>query len=280
MRNFRDAYRSAVEELPKPSITITKVTDELYHHGRTVARKRRTWMSVIAAACVFLVCGAGTVAAVHYKNSVVEIAGDGFSFTNMEHASQEAAIENPPPSQELTGSPAMARALDEGSPIPQMQETVQVLEAEPVEQREYFSIEEFEAQEEITISIPDLDWLGDTDLIQEENIMITEDGTRVCIRVAYPDDVLFVMQVADNREYSNYATRNIYSGEVVNERTYTNSQGLVYQVFDSQEDGELIATHAGMSVNGRDITLGFFGFGVEMIEKVLFQLDMSVYLTE
>ena len=63
-------------------------------------------------------------------------------------------------------------------------------------------------------------------------------------------------------------------------REVANEQGLVYQVFDSVEDGEVISTHAAISVNGRDLTFSFSGYKIDEVDAVLKQLDVSIYFVE
>ena len=67
-------------------------------------------------------------------------------------------------------------------------------------------------------------------------------------------------------------------GRSCNERSFVNSQGLSYVMFDTvDEAGEIQSVHAVISVNGRDLSMSFAGFEEEEIERVLNGLDLTVY---
>ena len=66
-------------------------------------------------------------------------------------------------------------------------------------------------------------------------------------------------------------------GEVANERSYTNRQGVNFTMFDTVEQGSVDAVHAVVSLNGRDLVMDFKGIAGQEVEKILDTLDMTVY---
>lgn len=154
-----------------------------------------------------------------------------------------------------------------------------VLECKKVEIKTYDSIEEFYQQEDIIIAMPNIEWLGEESEIENVNMIVSEDSREVSLNVYFlSEEKIFSLTQQDNRGIQNYASFYDYMGDAVNERSYCNSQGFEYRIFDSVEDGEVIAVHAAISVNGRDITIDFFDFEEETVKKVLEQLDLSIYL--
>lgn len=163
------------------------------------------------------------------------------------------------------------------SPASLIDDTADELEAIEVEPVEYTSIEEFQKKENVVIAIPDIAWL---DMEPErENITLLNGNENVMISLAEGEKYFYLTQW-DHRAYTGYGSASAFGGESVNERHFTNEQGLDYVMFDTLEDGEIISTHAVISVNGRDLTLDFGGFEQEKIEQVLRQLDLSIYFEE
>lgn len=275
MRNFGDAYRDAMDELPKFHIDAETVRDELHHRRMANARLHRRLVSAAAAACVFLICGVGAAAAANYHSSVIRVRNGGFSFTGGENAPMmmaEGTAGDLPDGANVPCAPAAAQA--EGQPF--MEAAPEELEAVIMEPIVYDSVKSFREQEDTTIAIPNPDWLGGG---AEERVTVFEPGGRVLVSMRY-DDRHFTMSQADNRGSKGYASASVFAGESQNERSFVNGQGMSYTVFDSVEDGEITATHAAISINGRDITLDFWGYGQETVEDVLYRLDLGIYFTE
>ena len=113
-----------------------------------------------------------------------------------------------------------------------------------------------------------------------ENVHVIDGGNRVFITLGN-EDVRFSMNQADNRGYESYSSATAYMGESRNERRFANSQGMSYVVIDSVDENEaVISVHAAISMNGRDLTLSFEGFDESTVEKILYELDLSVYYRE
>ena len=82
MDKFQDAYREAVRELPEFHMDVDRAADEL-HHYRMVKQGRKYLITRgCTAAAVFLLCGAGTVAAKSFRDSVVKVNDNGFVITS------------------------------------------------------------------------------------------------------------------------------------------------------------------------------------------------------
>lgn len=295
MHNFREAYKNAVNELPGFRLEACRVQDELHHHRMTAARRKKTFISAAAAVCVFLICGAGTIAAVSYRGSEVKIFNNGFSFTNQTDCEEKCDLSRAAAGESVLaggaetaaaaaypGETPSDRAVDGRNAKNAMGGALEPveLEAVPIETREYDTVEEFLAGEDIVIAIPPADWLGEEENLDWQKVVVADAMNMVNVSYSFKDDSFFSMHQDDNRGTRGYASSSTYMGEAVNERDFINEQGIQYTLFDSEEDGKIVSTHAAVCVNGRDITLDFFEYDVETVEKVLYQLDLSIYFTE
>ena len=311
MRKFREAYRRAVDELPEYHMDAGQVRDELHHQRMVAARRRKAFLSAAAASCVFLICGVGTATAMNYYSSTIKVRDNGFSFQGRDAVifsqdSDFAAGDEGSPRME-DGQPSVARAggevpveqgvggqqySDAGSAGEQqysdagsagedqtLGDQSVVIESVVLEETLYSSIEEFRSSEDIAIAIPQLSWLADPEEIECQDVRVVGDPPKVMVSIRTAD-TSFYMSQDDNRDNQNYASSWAFPGEAVNERVITNDQGLSFTVFDSREDGEITATYAAISINGRDLTFDFNGYDEEVITRVLKELDLSVYVTE
>lgn len=269
MRKFKEAYKQAVDSMPRYHISADCVTDELRHRRLLNRRRRKTAMQAAAAAVLFLACGAGTVTAMNYHKSIFRVTKNGFT------AVSEGALVTE--EDTLPAKEAGAEAEAAQNALTQEREEPQVLEAQTYVPVEYTSIEAFEEAEDISIAIPDQDWLGGTPL--NERVLVMGEGDRVMLTVNY-EECCFSMSQWDHRDVTGYASSTVFTGESDNEREYTNSQGLEYMLFDIMEEGMVSSTHAVISVNGRDLQLDFSGYDEETIEHILNNLDLSIYFKE
>lgn len=271
MDKFRDAYREASEELPRITISAEEVRDEL-HHCRMQRQRRKILLTRgCAAAAVFLLCGAGTVAAKSYRDSVISVRENGFVITS---------------SQEDEGRPAasaeLGRFLDVGSflrigGVFSVEDTIPEEEVECFEPEivEYDSIDAFRAAESMVMVLPEKGLFAEE--FTSERICVISEGEDIYMDLMN-DESYFSLHQMDHRQYENYSTATAYMGESCNERNFVNSQGLNYVVFDTvDEAGELQSVHAVISVNGWDLTVSFGGFEENEIERVLNGLDLTVY---
>ncbi len=290
MRDFRDAYQEAMNELPKFSLDADKVSDRLHHQKMVAAARRKALVSVATAASVFLLFGLGTAVAVNYRSSQLEVNENGFAFVGGEAAgySPGEGAETPMlaslpagngrmalPEEEFQGEAGAARkedadeagAADEGAV------------GEECEQTEYDTIEAFLAAEQIPIAIPDLESLGDG-TVEFQNVVVTPDLGDVHVSLGFDDGKVFFMDQQDNRGSLGYASGYAYPGKMVNERLLTNDQGFAWTLADCERDGEVVGICAAISVNERDITMSFFGYENVEVDAILKHLDFSIYFEE
>lgn len=271
MDRFRDAYREASKELPQITISAQEVRDELRHCRIQRQRRKILLTKGCAAAAVFLLCGAGTVAAKSYRDSVISVRENGFVITS----SQEE--ENlPAASAELGKFLDIASFLKIGG-VFSIEDAVPEGELECLEPEimEYDSIDAFRAAESAVMVLPQKEWFAEE--FTSERVCVIGEGEDIYMDLMN-EESYFSLHQMDHRQYENYSTATSYMGESCNERNFVNSQGLNYVVFDTvDEAGELQSVHAVISVNGWDLTVSFGGFEENEIERVLNGLDLTVY---
>ena len=268
MDKFQDAYRSASQELPGFRMDAEKVRDEVHHYR--MQRQGRKYLLVrgCTAAAVFLLCGAGTVAAKNIRNSIIQVREGGVTISGTTDRPSDGSDE---------WLPDVASMLKEGGvfsiedDIPE----AQVLESYETELTEYNSLEAFFAADNIVLAVPDMALLGEE--FTTERVVVMDEGRDVQVTLSNEDTSLSMLQ-SDNREFENYSTGITFGGSSANEREFANSQGISYVMFDSvDEEGHTESVLAVVSVNGRDLTITFRGFEEDVIEKTLFSLDLTVY---
>lgn len=279
MRKFQDAYREAVDGLPMRRLTAEELLNGPPERSRG---GQNIWIKGAAAAAVLLLCSVSTVTAVNYHKSRISIEQQGYSLTSVAEDNGEAAdtggeagngaFGNVESGNEATPrmaaySPEEGGADDEGYFV----ETIE-------EQREYSSVEDFRQAEQITMALPEPQWLGEEEAVWQ--IYVMGEGDSVTAMLFGGDERSFMMHQWDTRGLAGYASSTAYTGESANERNLTNSQGLTYVVFDSVEGGEIISTHAVISANGRELCMDFQGYDGAVIERVLSTLDLSVYYAD
>lgn len=302
MRNFREDYKKAIKKLPEFHMDADRVHDELHHRKMVSARRRKKLISAVSAACVLILCSVGTVSALSYYSSRIIVERNGFSFLGKGAQTEEEML------ADLSDMPAegendMARGADRetvsdawnageddfleagGGVFGKERDSAEEYayleaEVEDINERTYDSIEEFYRNEDIVIAIPEPEWLGDVSQLTQQQVIVS-DG---CFPMVYVSmdfgEQSFFMSQTDNRESEGYASSTVFSGDAVNERSLVNDQGMEYCLFDSVEDGEVISTHAAISINGRDLILNFFHYESSVVDAVLKQLDVSIYFIE
>lgn len=257
MRNFRDAYCSAMNELPKYHIDAASVLDELHHHKMIAARRRKVFATAAAAASVFLLCGIGTATALSSRDSVIRVRNNGFEIAVglMMDVIPEDEDEEDLPVDLFPGT-----------------EPVEMEAVLITPSASYSTVDEFLEQESIVIAIPELEALGDTITFQHVDVL----GNYVIVAVESGENY-FSLSQTDFRGETSWVSFSSSSGTAVNERTFANLQGLAYVMYDSMEDGEIISINAAITVQGRELSMRFFGYEEEVVEEILFNLDLSVY---
>lgn len=263
MRNFREAYRDSMKELPEFHMEAGDIQDEIRHASfvrrNAAAARHRILARGVTAAALFLVCGVGTVTAMNYRSGIIEVRGNGYSV--------------------VSEGTQIVSCDEEGEEVPVCTEEEAVYEeiVECCEPETYDSLESFYAAEDIAAAIPDPQWFDTS--FDSQQVMVMEQGEHIMISFS-GENASFHMSQWDTRGYEGYASSTAYMGESVNERSFINNQGLDYVMFDTVEDGEITSTHAVISVNGRNLSLDFYGFEEAAIESILNKLDLSVYFRE
>lgn len=275
MSRFQDAYREAVESLPEFH-GDAGWTDSGVAHRRFLSDRRRRGLAAFGtAAALFLLCGAGTAFALNCRRGEIRVNDTGFTVTGWQDDGAQSAAAGEENAKMKTGGVSMSRkeAPDEAAGMQDCEaEAAEYSMAEPVE---YGSVEEFLAAETVAVPLPD--WsLFDTEF-SEQNVIVAEDSVTILMM---GEGKYFRLDQQDHRAAVAYSVGTAYMGESRNERTYTNSQGFDFVVFDTVDEEETKVTHAVISVNGRDLTLDFSGFSGDVTEEVLNTLDLSVYFVD
>ena len=278
MDKFQDAYREAVKELPGVQMDAGRVQDELHHYKMLKQGRKYLITRGCTAAAVFLLCGAGTVAAKSIRDSIIRVNDNGFVITSENAVSDTKNRKGIPDTASILKTGGVF-SIEDDFPDEAALNGVEVVEYEP-QKEEYDSLEAFFTQSDVAATVP----APDKELLEmeftSEHVHVIDGGKHIFITL-YNEDVYFSLAQVDNRGYESYSSATAYMGESRNERSFTNSQGMNYVVFDSvDEKEEVMSVHAAISVNGRDLTLSFEGFDESMVEKVLYELDLSVYFQE
>lgn len=284
MDKFQDAYREAMEELPKLHMDAGRVQDELHHYKMLRQGRKYLITRGCTAAAVFLLCGVGTVAAKSFRDSIIRVNDNGFVITSENALAETETGKEIPDTMAVPDAMSILRAggvfsTEDDIPDEELLDEAEVVEYGP-QMDEYDSLAAFFAGSDVAagVPVPDGELLGME--FTNENVHVMDGGKRVFITLCN-EDVYFSLTQSDNRGYESYSSATAYMGESRNERIFTNSQGMNYVVIDSVDENEaVISVHAAISVNGRDLTLSFQGFEEVEVEKILYGLDLSVYFQE
>ena len=248
MNDFREDYRQAVRELPKLHMKSECVQDEIHHRKIQQKRRNRNVAKGCTAAAVLLLFGAGTVAAKGYMNAVIEVRDSGYTVTGGENLETTLA----------------ARSGNE--------------EAGISESREYEDFQDFLEHSSVINKIPDISFLEPE--VEGACVSVIDDSMMTSVMVIAEGKYFSLMQ-NDYRGVESYSSATGYTGRTENESSYINAQGLSYTLFDTvDDDGQVEATHAVIAVEGRELSMSFHGFEAETIEKILADLDLTVYFAE
>ena len=271
MDKFREEYRHAAGELPQPHLDAAKVQDELHHYKMQRQGSKSLITRGCTAAAVFLLCGAGTVAAKNIRESIIRVNDNGFTISS--HTEKE--LED---FQKGILDPASVLKIGGVSSIEDDVPEVALADAYEPEIEEYDSLKAFREEGNVAVPEFDLSLLGQE--FTGERVDVVDGGTDVTISLSNENTVFFMHQM-DHRGYESYSSGISYMGTSSNERKLTNESGLAYVMFDSvNEKGETESVHAAISLEGRDLTITFQGFDEEVIEAFLYALDLTVYFQE
>lgn len=266
MSRFQEIYREAVESLPEFHMDAGQADDEIRHRRFLLGRRKRLLAGCCTAAAVFLLCGAGTAFAVNSRSGEIQVNDTGFTVTGLQ---EDTAQPIPREEDVKIGAGGVSLGMKEA---PEEAGAVQEQEAGPVE---YDSVEEFLASETTVVPVPD--WALFDTAFSEEKVIVSENSVTILMT---GEERYFRLDQQDHRNAVAYSSGTAYMGESRDERTFTNSQGFNYVVFDTVDGEETKVTHAVIAVGGRDLTLDFSGFSQDVTEEVLRTLDLSVYFED
>lgn len=274
MRRFQDAYKDALNTVPRRRL----LANELLAGAPPVGGIRPAggmWVKGVAAAAILAVCSAGTATAVNYHKSQIRVEEQGYSVTGTaQEGVYDSAKKAGAEPDAYSPEGRMAAGNMSGNPSVEEYGCEEITE----QQREYDSVEEFRSSEQITMALPEPEWLGETELKAQIYVSGNSD-TVTAMLFGGEERSLFVTQW-DTRGYESFGSATSYMGDSENERSFTNAQGFSYVMFDSVEGEEILSTHAVISVEGRELSLDFTGYEEAVIERVLRDLDLSVYFRE
>ncbi|MGN1147120.1 MAG: hypothetical protein ACI4TB_01775 [Lachnospiraceae bacterium] len=277
MKDFREAYKEAVDGIQVPVITVEQIADEGRRKKIIQYRRYRKFMAVATAACVFLVCTAGVAAAAGYAKSVIKADEFGFKTADTETARLNNWAEDEKGLQEASLESAMVteEAYDFQEDGDAGIEAASVMEMEEVEQREYGSYAEFREGSQIPLALPDTALLGQP-ILSELYLVCGEDFLFARIDA---EDRYFMINQSYYGETQGHASSIVYPDGVCNERSYTTVQGFTYTVIDSVNTGdEPPCIHAAISIGDYELIVDFDGYSEEEAFKILDAMDLTIYL--
>lgn len=270
MHKFQEEYLQAVErELPEFHMDSETVRSELHHRRMRVQQSRRIVVKGCTAAAVFVLLGAGTVAAKSYMTTMIEMRENGYVISDSGRE-KEILLADDRAEKEVAGGAKDEAGAEEGIAV-----LDDFAEEIPIEEAEYESLSEF-LQKSVTASkIPDLS------LLQSElgngRVSVMEDDMTIFVHVT-GEGRSFCLRQSDYRSAEGFSAATAYGGENANERNLTSAQGLNYTVFDTvDENGAVEMTHAVIIAEGRELSMDFSGFEPEVIEAVLTELNLELY---
>ena len=283
MSRFQEIYREAVEILPELHMDVGQAGDEIRHRRFLLGRRKRLLTGCCTAAAVFLLCGAGTAFAVNSRSGEIRVNDTGFTVTGL----QEDTAQPIPREEEdvkigaggvslgMKEAPEEAGAVQEQEADSAADSLMEKFSADAGGPVEYDSVEEFLASGTAVVPIPD--WTLFDTAFSEEKVIVSENSVTILMT---GEERYFRLDQQDHRNAVAYSSGTAYMGESRDERTFTNSQGFSYVVFDTVDGEETKVTHAVIAVGGRDLTLDFSGFSQDVTEEVLRTLDLSVYFED
>lgn len=297
MNNFGMVYKAEADKIVPIHIDINEVLDE-GRRKRLVRQKRRQMTAkVLAAAAVLFLTTIGSVQAAEYIRNVIQVSESGFRSKDAaaltagggdmgkEAYAQdgETYAQNGETYVQDGEAYAHVKSMEEAAETEiqgmlQMDEEAVTVESynkdtgavEPVEIREYDSIEAFRQAEEAVISLPNIEEKPDT-------VQIWADDMMVSVRQQWGEKSI-LLDCIDYSGSAGHASSTVYAGGVCNERTYTTAQGFSYILVDSAEAQSLPPdVHAAVTVGAYEIYLDFCGYGEAEIGNILESIDLSVY---
>ena len=262
MRSFKEEYQREMDRAGTFHLDVKQVSDEIHHHKLKSIRRRRIMISAASAAAVFLLIG-GMATAMSYGSSLIRVRDNGFSIT-----SDNAEV---PDGGDMGQTPMSAKERQARGA-----ETVAQCSIREVEAREYETLQDFQAESGIIVPVPDLQLVGGDTAEQRVHVV----DNQVYIQIQDEQERTFTILQMDHRNDMAYAAASAYSGEAVNERSYTTTQGYTYKVIDIMDGNELVNIECAVSLYGRDLLVGFYGYTQEEAYDILKSIDLGIYIRD
>lgn len=262
MRSFKEVYKREMDRAGTFHPDVNQVLDEFQRYRRKRDRGRRIMISAASAATLFLLVG-GMAAAMNYGGGLIRVRDNGFSITG-----ENAQVVDSGGDQQRPLSKERSRVAGT--------ELVEQYDIHEIQAQEYDSLEEFSERSGVIMPLPDLQLVGGDDAKQYIHVL----DNQVYVRIQDDDqERYFSLVQMDHRNDSAYAAASAYSGTAANERNYTTAQGYTYKVIDLMEGDELVSIECAISVYGRDILAGFYGYTQEEAYTVLKSIDLGIYIS-
>lgn len=260
MRSFKEEYRKEMDRVGSFHLDVGQVSDEIHHHKLKCSRRRRIMISAASAAAVFLLVG-GVATAMNYGGGLIRVRDNGFSITseNAEATEDGDMGQTPMLAMDVSG--------EEAEPV----EQCDVYELEP---REYKSLQDLQTESGIIVPVPDLQLVGGDTAEQSVHVL----DNQVYIHIQDDQERNFTILQVDHRNDMAYAAASSYSGKAENERNYTTTQGYTYKVIDIMDGDEIVSIECAISLYGRDLLVGFYGYTQEEAYTILKSMDLGVYI--
>lgn len=280
MRNFKEAYREAVDNLELPDITAEQIRTEGYRKKMVTYRRQRRFVAAASAACVFLLCTAGVAAAAGYAKSVIRTDAYGFQTADRETALMHDAAGKTEGRGLVTADLLPDGGFEEVAEQKRGTEEAYSGACENMEEIQgvrYSSYEAFREAETMPAALPD-DSLLESEISSQEYFTLGDDF--LLVRIETPGH-LFMLDQSYYGNSEGHASTTVYPEGVCNERSYTTVQGFTYTVIDSVcEEGETAGIHAAVSVGDYELIVDFSGYTEEEAYRILDDMDLTVYLEE
>lgn len=288
MKNFRDEYRKAMDCLKVPVVTPEQILDEGRQKKILKMKRRRQFIAIGSAACLFLLCSVGVAGAAGYAKSMIKANDCGFQTSGMSTAQipPELEIQTEECGEEGFDSAATDNNVEGTSGYStedkqrQYEETADgaqaaVCDVEKLEENAYTSFDEYRKAEDMPLAIPPLDLLGEEIISQE---YFVTGGNFLLVRLEAESCCVIISQ-SYYGDMKSHASSTVYAGGVCNERTYITESGFDWLVVDSVcEAGEPSRIHAAVSVGDYELIVDFSGYAEEEAFSILNAMDLTIYL--
>lgn len=264
MNDFKEIYQNSINALPKYSIDVESILDEMEHKKRVNQRKKQRAISSLLSFALIFGCGVGSVSAANYFQNMIEVTQDGF------RSGDAKTMKN-------AESPEMAAEIGADSPVAPLEAPIPTENMESVETsgfREYDSWESFEEQETIAFARPQIP----EQEIEELNIQVEVYMEGVQFYQRGKDGKVVIGSMRNYDETSAHSSATVYGDSVTNQREYTTKQGFAYTLIDTEGEAENdLGIHGAIAIGSYEIFIDFWGYTEEEALQMIESMDLTVY---